>query len=308
MVNGLVTVIIPNYNYGHYLRLALDSVLMQSYQRLEIIVVDDGSKDNSESVVGSYGDRVRFVRQKNQGVSAARNRGVKGSKGELIAFLDADDLWLPTKLEKQVHKIINDPEIGLVHCGFEEIDASGKRLDKSVDGMEGWVSKELLLFERPVVLATGSTGLIPRATFEAVGGFDGRLSTSADWDLCYRISRRQRIGFVPEALVLYRAHGRNMHANIRLMEHDVLLGYKKAFSERDPQLRAIRRRSYSNAHMVLAGSYFRVGSYSDFGRHALTSLLYSPRTVTRMLSFPKRWWKRQVRIRKSQNGIARSRK
>jgi glycosyltransferase involved in cell wall biosynthesis len=296
MKEPLVSVIIPNYNYGRYLRQTLESVFSQTYKHLEVVVVDDGSKDDSEIIVKSYSGRVRFVQQKNQGVSAARNRGVKESTGELIAFLDADDLWLPTKLEKQIQRMVQDPAIGLVHCAFQEIDASGKPLEVFLEGMEGWVSREMLLFERPVVLATGSTGLVRRTTFENVGGFDVKLCTSADWDFCYRISRLQRIGFVPEPLILYRVHGSNMHANIKLMEHDVLHGYDKAFSVDAPDLRSIRRRSYSNAHMVLAGSYFRTGAYFDFARHAVRSLLYSPRSVTRILGFPKRWWLRNVRV------------
>jgi glycosyltransferase involved in cell wall biosynthesis len=290
----IVSVVIPNYNYAHYLGDTLDSVFAQTYSHLELIVVDDGSQDESEALVRSYGKLIRFIRQNNQGVSVARNRGVQESKGQYIAFLDADDLWLPTKLEKQVQRLLDDPEIGLVHCGMQEIDRNGVALENYLDGLEGWVSREMLLLKQPVILGAGSTALVPRATFDALGGFDTRLGTSADWEFCYRVAVRQRIGFVPEVLVRYRNHGNNMHANVKLMEHDILIGYKKAFSTEDPDLRAIRRQSYSNAHMVLAGSYFRAGDYYHFIRHSAKSILYSPRAMTRLLEFPRRFWHRHT--------------
>src|SRR5688572_24093435 len=93
-----VSAIIPNYNYAYYLPRAIDSVLAQTYPHVEIVVVDDGSTDNSETVLKSYGGRIRWLRQQNQGVAAARNHGVRETTGELVAFLDADDLWLPLKL------------------------------------------------------------------------------------------------------------------------------------------------------------------------------------------------------------------
>jgi glycosyltransferase involved in cell wall biosynthesis len=290
MVKPLVSVIIPNYNYAHFLPQAVESVLAQTYDRFEMIVVDDGSQDHSEDVVRGYGERVQFIRQKNQGVSEARNRGVRESSGELIAFLDADDIWLPTKLEKQVQRIMSDPEIGLVHCGVEHINPEGIRQGTLLEGMEGWVSSELLLFKRGVIIAAGSTALVPRASFEMVGGFDTRLSTSADWDFCYRIARQRRVAFVPEALVQYRIHGSNMHANIKVMEHDILIGYEKAFSSNPEELRGLRRRCYGNLHMVLAGSFFRSGQTSDFARHALKSLWFTPGNSRRLLGFPLRWY------------------
>ena len=288
MKQPLVSVIIPNYNYAHYLPETLDSVLGQGYPNIEIIVVDDGSQDDSENVIRSYGERVRLIKQKNQGVSAARNRGVQESSGELIAFLDADDVWLPNKLERQVQRILEDPAIGLVHCGLEEVDSSGNVVGVLLDGMEGSISREMLLFNRPVILGAGSTALVPRATFDAVGGFDTRLSTSADWEFCYRVAFRQSVAFVAEVLVRYRVHGTNMHSNIKLMEHDMLIGYAKAFRTDDKELLALRRQCYGNIHMVLAGSYFRTGQTYDFATHALKSLWLRPANLRRLLGFPLR--------------------
>jgi glycosyltransferase involved in cell wall biosynthesis len=289
----LVSVIIPNYNYGRYLRETIESVQRQSYTNLEVIVIDDASTDDSGDLLRHYARRVRWFTQQRQGVSAARNRGVQESRGTLVAFLDADDCWLPTKLQRQVERWCREPELGLVHCGAEMIDDSGNPLQSRLDGSEGWVAKEMLRFRRSVIPFAGSTALVSRRVFDVVGGFDARLSTSADWDFCYRVATRHRIGFVPEALVRVRMHQTNMHANIRVMEHDMLLAYAKAFRDASPQMRRIVRRSYGNLHMVLAGCFFRAGKPVDFARHALNSLWLTPENCTHLLGFPLRWWTRQ---------------
>jgi glycosyltransferase involved in cell wall biosynthesis len=292
----LVSVIIPNYNYAQYLPQALDSVVAQTYPNVEIIVVDDGSTDESHAILRKYRDRIRLFQQHREGVSVARNRGAQESKGELIAFLDADDLWLPTKLERQVAKFIEDPDIGLVHCGWEAIDKSGVVSDPHLDGMDGWVAKELLLLRRPAVHVVGSGAVVTRDVFEKIGGFDTRLSTSADWDFSYRVAISRRVAFVPEVLVQYRQHGTNMHANIRLMEHDTLLAFSKAFTSGNREIQQLRRQSYGNLHMILAGSFFRAGQKADFARHALKSLWLTPGNIKRLLGYPlRRYLKTETR-------------
>jgi len=295
MTRPLVSVIIPNHNYARFLSQTLESVLAQSYGNVEIVVVDDGSTDDSKAVLRGYKEHIRWVEQPNQGVAAARNRGVKECSGELLAFLDADDAWLPKKLARQVQRLLDEPGLGLVHCGVEDINEMGASLQSHIDGLEGWVAKDLLLFERPVILGGGSGTLVPRATFEMVKGFDERLSTSADWDLYCRIALRQPVGFVPEVLMQYRVHGANMHANISSMEHDMLLAYSKAFDVPNPEIQTISRRCYGNLHINLAGSFFRSGRYYDCARHALKSLWLTPNNLMRVFGFPVRLLDRRSR-------------
>ena len=291
----LVSVIVPNYNYGRYLRQAIESVLAQSYQRIEVLVVDDGSTDESEAAVHGYSNHVRWVRQHHEGVSAARNRGVRESRGELIAFLDADDFWAPAKLERQVARWISEPAVGLVHCGARILNDAGETPEVQLGGLEGWVAEDMLLFQRLAIVCAGSGALVPRAVFDSVGGFDPHLSTSADWDLCYRIAVRRRVGFVPEELIFIRRHQTNMHANIRVMEHDMLLAYAKAFQEAGPERRRLRRQSYGNLHMVLGGSFFQAGQFAAAARHVAISLWLTPGNYTRVSEFPLRCWRRGVR-------------
>jgi glycosyltransferase involved in cell wall biosynthesis len=291
-----VSVVIPTFNHQTFISAAVESALAQTLRPLEVIVVDDGSTDATVEILAPYLSRIRLVRQPNQGVSAARNVGAGRATGEVLAFLDADDLWLPGKLERQVQRLRSDPGLGLVHCGMEEVDGQGNPLRERLDGMEGWVAPELLLFRQSVILGAGSSALIRRDVFQQVGGFDSRLSTSADWDLCYRIASRWEVGFVREVLFRYRLHGANMHGNIVRMEHDMLLAYAKAFSDPDDSHRRLRRSSYGNLHAVLAGSYFSVGRYADFARHMLMSLALTPGNIGRFLGYPVRRLRRRAAV------------
>src|SRR4051794_28952489 len=117
-----VSVIIPTYNYGRFIGEAVKSALEQTLPADEIIVVDDGSADNTEAAVRQFGDPVRYIKQANAGVCVARNRGVAESRGEFIAFLDADDTWEPTKLAKQIARFDEDEDLGMVHCGMLKFD------------------------------------------------------------------------------------------------------------------------------------------------------------------------------------------
>jgi glycosyltransferase involved in cell wall biosynthesis len=295
MDQPLVSVIIPEYNYAQYLSQAVDSALGQTYPHVEILVVDDGSTDNSPEVIRQYGDRIRSFRQENQGLSAARNTGARLAKGDLLAFLDSDDVWRPRKLELQVRLFQENPKLGLVHCGMEETDAAGATVRVRVDGMEGregQIADEMLLLRRPAILGAGSTAVVTREAYEATGPFDTRLRHSEDWDFCYRLARRYPIGFVPEALVQYRLHGVNMHHNIGRMEEAMLLCFGKAFADPDPHVRSLRRRAYGRLHMILAGSYFAAGRRKEFVRCALKSLWFTPGSVSRLLGYPLRRFQR----------------
>ncbi|HBE81528.1 MAG TPA: glycosyltransferase family A protein [Pyrinomonadaceae bacterium] len=283
-----LSVIIPAYNYGRFIAEAIESVLVQTMRPVEIVVVDDGSTDDTAEMVARFGDAVKYIRQENAGVCIARNRGVAESNGELIAFLDADDIWEPTKLEKQVAKFAEDARIGLVHCGMREFESeAGKMIALHLDGLEGDVADELLLWEQPAVNVSGSATMVSRNAFENVGGFDPRIKCGEDWDLCYRIAREFKVGFVREPLVNYRNHGGAAHLNVREMERGMSLFYKKAFAEGGEVLR-LRRRAMGNFRRVLAGSYFRAGMYGDFLRNAAKSLWYRPSGIGYFAAFPLR--------------------
>ncbi len=290
-----VSVIIPTYNYGCYLPDAVESVLSQTYPIHEIIVVDDGSTDDTREVVGQFADKIIYVNQENQGLSGARNTGIRRATGELIAFLDSDDLWYPTKIAEQVEVIEDDSEIGMVHCAIREFDSdSGETITIWSQGKNNWAAEDLLLFEESAVIAIGSTSLVRREVFGLVGDFDPDLKHSEDWDFAYRVAREYKLGFVPEVLAGYRNHRTNMHKNVAAMERAMNQCFAKAFTTKDESVLRLRRRAYGNLYSVLAGSYFYSGNYADFARCSLRCLWLRPRLLGRFMNFPVRWFKRKT--------------
>ena len=290
----MVSVVIPTYNYGRFIADAISSALIQTHQPLEIIVVDDGSTDETKAALIAINADVRYVRQENAGVCAARNRGVAESTGEYIAFLDADDIWEATKLEKQLARFASDEETGLVHCGMREFDSeSGRMIKMHLDGQEGDIADELLLWEKPAVNVSGSVIMVSREAFDSVGGFDIRQKVGEDWDFCYRVAKRFKVGFVREPLVNYRSHRDSAHRNVQEMERGMKLFYEKAFANADPKLLKLKNRAYSNYHRVIAGSYFHAGDYGKFISHAGKSIWMRPANASYFFNFPFRTIKRK---------------
>jgi glycosyltransferase involved in cell wall biosynthesis len=282
-----ISVIIPTYNRAGEVCRAIDSALAQTLPPFEVIVVDDGSTDETPSALARYGDRIRVLRQTNQGVSAARNAGIAVARGELLAFLDSDDAWLPRKLELQSARIDADPALGLVHCGAEFED-SGIRLD----GMEGSVATEILRLDRSVIVSHASSVMVPRRIAEEVGGFDARMRVSEDWDFCYRVAKHYRIAFVAEPLVIQARHATGLQNNIVRMEQGMLLALEKAFT--DPAIRALRRHSYGRLHRILSGSYFEQRQWGGFLRHFAKSIRWDWRNIGYFLAYPLRKLQRRL--------------
>jgi len=286
-----VSVIIPTYNYGRFIGEAVDSALAQTRAPLEVIVVDDGSTDDTAEVLAAYSDRVRVLRQKNSGVAMARNAGIAAARGEYLAFLDSDDAWYPRKLERQMPRFDAEPSLGLVHCGAETIDSAGRTLKTSVDGMEGRVAEAMLRLDREVIMPQGSSIVVPKRVAEEVGGFDARLPPSEDWDFCYRVAARYAVGYVPEVLVRYRLHGSGIHMNIARMERAMLIALEKAFA--DPRVQPLRNYSYGRFHRVLAGCYFETRELGSFARNVVKSLRYDPRNLGYFAAYPLRVMRRR---------------
>lgn len=289
----LVSVVVPNYNCGRFLRDAIDSVLQQSYAAREIIVVDDGSTDDSLAVLEPYGDRIRVVSQRNQGVSVARNTGIQHSRGELIAFLDADDMWRPEKLTKQV-SLFQNPDVGLVYCAVEYVDEAARPLGTNVTGRRGRVLRDIALLRGTIVLAGGSTAVVRKTSFEKAGLFDPKMSTAADWDMWRRIACYDEIDVVREPLMRYRLRPASMHRKIDVFEHDMLHGFARMFT--DPAaaaVRPLRRRAYANLFLVLSGSHLEVGHFGQAFKYACRSLALSPAGVRYIAALPLRRWRRR---------------
>lgn len=204
-----VSVIIPAYNAEPFIAETVKSALNQTYRDLEVIVVDDGSKDRTVERLAEFGDRIRVHRQANAGVAQARNAGVNIATGSWIAFLDADDLWLPHKLEAQMA----GSDAPMRYTNRFNIGAIGglSPLQSDVTPMhEGDLFMPLLLAGNFITL---SSVLVRRDVLDQAGGFFPGLSGAADWDMWLRVAERHPIGFCPEPLVRYRFHSDGMSRN-----------------------------------------------------------------------------------------------
>ena len=269
----LVSAIIPVHNGEAFLADAIQSVLTQTYSHVECVVVDDGSTDNTTEVVRSFGSRVRSVQKPNGGVASARNAGVIAARGDYVAFLDADDLWKPEKLERQLSLFRERRELGLVYAAVDLVDET-LNLIGQMDAPEGSVAlRNTLLMELPV-MAIAMTGVLPRPVFDNVGGFDERLTTSADTDFACRVACRHPVEGVAMPLALYRQHGAQMHLNPRTMEHDMLLVLAKMFGGEPlpAAVRRLRRQAFANLHSILAMAYAREGEIGRLVGHVLAAI------------------------------------
>ncbi len=204
MTGPVVSTVIPTYNRAKAVSGAIRSVLEQTYSSIEVIVVDDGSKDDTETVLrDEFGDSIRYIRQENQGVSAARNRGLSEVTGEYIAFLDSDDRWLREKIETQVRFLTDQPKYGMVVCDFTIVDDTGKVLEVIRRHKQYEDSRNVLTSLLGTPKLVPSTVLMRTEVYETIGGFDESLRTAEDIDFHLKVAARFPIGLVEEPLVTY---------------------------------------------------------------------------------------------------------
>ena len=227
--NPKVSVIIPTYNRAILLGRAIESVLNQTFQDFELIIIDDGSTDNTDEVIKEFqkkDNRIVYLKHdKNRGGSAARNTGIKASRGEYIAFLDSDDEWLPEKLEKQINvfKKLSD-NIGLVYSGYYEVlEQNVEVLSKIIPIFKGDIYKNIL---KSNILGS-PTPLIRKICFEKAGLFDETLLSCQDWDLWIRIAKYYKFDFLKEILAKYYIHGNQISTNL----NNKILSRKKIFEK-----------------------------------------------------------------------------
>lgn len=193
-----VSVIIPTWNREKVIEKALKSVYSQSRPADEVIVIDDGSTDNTQAIIEAQFPQTRYIYQKNRGVSAARNRGISKAKGEWIAFLDSDDEWLPTKLESQLNKLAEQPDHKICHT--EEVwIRNGKRVNQMDKHAKsgGWIFQKCL----PLCAMSPSSIIIHRSIFEQLGDFDETLPACEDYDLWLRVTAQHPVLFIKTAQI-----------------------------------------------------------------------------------------------------------
>jgi len=199
----LISIITPTFNRERTIPLAVESVLAQSYGNWELLIIDDGSRDSTRERLSSYleDDRIQYFFQENQGQSIARNLGLEHARGELVCFLDSDDLWVPEKLEQQVALMKAHPEVDVLHSDEIMIDEEGHELSrKNMRRYSGRIARQMLADNSVSI----NTVMARRACFDAMGGFSGRYAVADDYDIWLRFSARFTFLYVPEYWGYYR--------------------------------------------------------------------------------------------------------
>lgn len=236
-VSPLISIVIPAYNASNYLAEAIDSALSQTYSNVEIIVVNDGSKDNgaTERIALSYGDKIKYFYKENGGSSSALNMGIANMTGEWFSWLSHDDLYIPEKLEKQVAYMeslnINDSELSkhVFFSASELIDADGKiiracdisKAQKLADKINSFTHNGYLIAEPTVYSFHGCSCLVHKDVFDDIGRFDEKLRLLNDVDLWYRLySNDYKIHYIPEVLVKGRVHAKQVSKSIGFSYHN----------------------------------------------------------------------------------------
>jgi glycosyltransferase involved in cell wall biosynthesis len=257
MNDPLVSVIIPAYNAAGFINRSIQSAINQTYQHLEIIVVDDGSTDQTREILSAFEARIRWFTQPNQGPSAARNAGFKASTGDLIAFLDADDFWFPEKIEKQVEVFRKQQSVGLVFCDALYKDERGNRIARAfelIEPKEGWIFPELFTENFIPTL----TVMIRRSCLQEIGLFDETLLVAQDYDLWLRASRITAFAFVREPLAEYLIHPNQVSSKEEEMIQN-LLQIKECLINHIPEVHSLSMnvmdKGYFNLYLRYAKFY-----------------------------------------------------
>lgn len=279
----LVTVIIPAWNAERTLRETLESVAAQTHRNLEIIIVDDGSSDRTAAIAVEYcaaEPRARLIEQANGGVASARNLGIEAARGEWVAPIDADDLWHPTKIEKQVAAALAAPvPPGFVYCWYQSIDEQGHVLGSSsrlaIDGP----AFTQLAYANPV--QNGSALLLARRAVLDIGGYDPSLRACGsegceDVMIQLQIARRHPVALVREHLVGYRKLAGSMSRDNDKIIRSWRLVYQRLAAEGPGFPRQLLRWSDGFFRMALAENRAIAGCYAEAVRHLLGALLLDP--------------------------------
>lgn len=272
----LVSVVTASYNMDQYVREAVDSVLAQDWPALEIIVVDDGSTDDTQAVLTAYADepRVTLISQPNRGQTKAKNAGLAAARGEFVAFCDADNAWLPGKLTRQVPVLQASPSAAVAYGDIVLMDGEGRAMPGlAPERYSGRITDRLLITN----FVTFNTTVVRRRVIEEFGGFDESLRMAIDYDLWLRISTRYDFLYQPEPFVRYRIWGGQMSHRqeerfatfLKLFER-FLKNYPDSVTPE--QVRAAWARNYTQRGRLRADAGNLRGALQDFGR----ALRYRP--------------------------------
>ena len=277
-----VSLIIAAFNHARFLDAAIDSALAQTLGAVDVIVVDDGSTDDTPAVLARYAGRVRVLRQPNRGLAAARNAGLAAARGTYVAFLDADDVMAPTKLAAQLEVLERSPTIGWTYCDvlIETVATrttvtASERFGYGARALDGWLFPELIHGNFIPAIAP----MIRRTALDAVGGFDERLTALEDWDMWLRLSLIAEARYTPAVLVTYRIRPGGMSEDRARMDKN-RFGVLDKINRTRPvaleSLGSVGRRIIADTHNWLGKEAYASGDWSEARRRFAASVLTVP--------------------------------
>jgi glycosyltransferase involved in cell wall biosynthesis len=272
-----VSVIIPCYNTAQYLGQAIESVLSQTFSDFELIVVDDGSTDNTKGVTQSFTDpRIHYIQHpQNRGLSAARNTGIRHSRGKYICFLDADDYFLPHKLEDQVNFLESQPDYGLIGGGYLRVDKNGTVVKESQPRSGPILPEELLVVNQFIVPST----LISREWIETAGYFDENLNGAEEWDFHCRLAMvgcpMYKNG---NAVCTYRFVDDSLSADLQIQTDSRFKVIEKVFHKEKvfSKLFDLKTRSFAYTHLKASSQYYTTKQFERANYHLIQALKLNP--------------------------------
>lgn len=258
----LVSIVIPSYNHGRYVGAAIDSILAQDYPRIELIVIDDGSTDDSREVLARYAGRIQQEAQPNQGQVATLNRGWLMSRGNILGYLSADDLLLPGAVSRAVHSLQNNPDAALVYCDFHLMDP-----DSAVVRRIRTPEVEYAQMVEQFVCPPGPGAFFRRSAFEKAGLWDATFKQMPDYEYWLRLGMYGRFVRVPEVLAAYRVHpgSQTFAATSQIQPEEPVRIIKRYFEKENvpESVKTLRDQALSTAHLISAQLHFRVGNYGN---------------------------------------------
>ena len=293
-----VDVIVPAYNAAQYLAAAIESVVAQTFGDWRMILVDDGSTDGTPEIARTYverlGAKLKYVRQHNQGVSAARNTAIRNSSAEFLALLDGDDVWLPHRLSESLKVFDHCPEVGLAYGLVSRIDPTSAIIDTPLtDQKHGEGRIGSYIYMRRVHLPC-PTIILRRACLDEVGLFDETMRATEDRDLCLRIALRYAIRFIPKVLAYYRISPNSMSTDPERMLQAQLQFIEKHYGQPGCGWRA-KHIAPSTVYQERAETFSRRGNARLALSNAMRAVAFNPLDTLAAASLTLSWFKSKTR-------------
>ena len=286
-MNPKVSVVIPAYNVEKYIDYTIQSVVDQTYKNWEIIIINDGSKDNTGAKIEAWLDKdfdIKYFPIKNGGVSNARNIGIENATGDYIAFLDSDDVWKKDNLSKKVDVLDKHQEIDWTFSDMINADEFMNEIGLAETGTDEDMLNNILAWEREVVPGPASNVIVRRKCFDEGIKYDVQFSTAADQDFCLQLSKNYKAKRINEGLWSYRIIGTSMSRNITVMEKDHIGVYQKAKRNGLFHSKSFEKKCFSNLYYIIGMSWIiNEKSYLRGTKFLLKSIMTEPSRFFKIL-------------------------